>query len=163
MLDTVTKTAGQTKITVLNPVGFPPKIPRKSAAARLDTLDGKTIYLVDCRFDDSIELLKQVQAWFTSNMPSVKTKLGSRLRSTHRRTISRARMRRSTLLDPAAQSSFTGSGPSGKKKRVCLHVPNGARAAPSHCRSCKAAIRAASRTDESASSSAATTASRAAS
>ena len=27
-------------------------------------LDGKTIYLVDCRFDDSVELLKQVQNWF---------------------------------------------------------------------------------------------------
>jgi hypothetical protein len=77
MLDTVSKTESQTKITVLNPVGYPPKIAKKSAAARLDTLDGKTIYLVDCRFDDSIELLKQVEAWFADHMPSVKTHIVS--------------------------------------------------------------------------------------
>jgi hypothetical protein len=32
---------------------------------------------VDCRFDDSVELLKQVQAWFAGHMPSVTTKLVS--------------------------------------------------------------------------------------
>jgi hypothetical protein len=63
------------KITVFNPVGFPPRIARKSAAPRLESLDGKTIYLVDCRFDDSIELLKQVQAWFAEHMPGVKTRI----------------------------------------------------------------------------------------
>ncbi len=72
MLDTVNK--NQTKVTVLNPMGYPPKVTKKSGAARLDTLDGKTIYLVDCRFDDSIELLKQIEAWFTKHMPSVTTK-----------------------------------------------------------------------------------------
>src|SRR6478735_5111119 len=75
MLDTVNK--NQTKVTTLNPVGYPPKVTKKSAAARPSTLDGKTIYLVDCRFDDSIELLKQIQAWFTKHMPSVTTKLVS--------------------------------------------------------------------------------------
>jgi hypothetical protein len=64
-------------ITVLNPVGYPPKVKGKTAAPRLDNLDGKTIYLVDCRFDDSIELLKQVQAWFARHMPSVKTRIVS--------------------------------------------------------------------------------------
>jgi hypothetical protein len=67
--------SAQQKITVHNPVGYPPKVTRKSAAPRLDSLDGKTIYLVDCRFDDSIELLKQVQAWFAEHMPGVKTKI----------------------------------------------------------------------------------------
>src|SRR6476620_12070176 len=65
------------KITVLNPVGYPPKISKKAAAPRPESLDGKTIYLVDCRFDDSIELLKQIEAWFGKHMPSVKTKLVS--------------------------------------------------------------------------------------
>jgi hypothetical protein len=65
------------KITVMNPCGYPPKITAKTAAPQLDTLDGKTIYLVDARFDDSIELLKQVEAWFGDHMPSVKTKLVS--------------------------------------------------------------------------------------
>ena len=35
------------KITVLNPLGTPPPIKLKNMAPRLDTLDGKTIYLVD--------------------------------------------------------------------------------------------------------------------
>jgi len=41
------------------------------------SLDGKTIYLVDCRFDDSIELLKQVAEWFAAHMPNVKTRIVS--------------------------------------------------------------------------------------
>jgi len=65
------------KITVLIPIGYPPKITRKTAAPRLESIDGKTIYLVDCRFDDSIELLKQVQAWFAQHMPGVKTRIVS--------------------------------------------------------------------------------------
>jgi hypothetical protein len=73
MLDTVSRTG--TRITVLNPMGYPPKVTRKTGAPRLDGLDGKTIYLVDCRFDDSVELLKQVQAWFADHMPSVTTKM----------------------------------------------------------------------------------------
>jgi hypothetical protein len=77
MLDVVSKAAAQTRITVLNPVGYPPKITRKTPAPRIGSLDGKTIYLVDCRFDDSIELLKQVQIWFAQHMPSVKTRLVS--------------------------------------------------------------------------------------
>jgi hypothetical protein len=64
-------------LTVLNPVGYPPAVSRKAIAPRLENLDGKTIYLVDCRFDDSIELLKQVQAWFGEHMPGVTTKLVS--------------------------------------------------------------------------------------
>ena len=61
------------KITVLNPVGFAPKVARKACAPRLETLNGKTVYLVDCRFDDSDLFLKQMQAWFAEHMPSVRT------------------------------------------------------------------------------------------
>jgi hypothetical protein len=66
---------GEEKITVLNPVGYPPQINKKTLASRPESLDGKTIYLVDCRFDDSVELLKQVQNWFAEFMPAVKTKI----------------------------------------------------------------------------------------
>jgi hypothetical protein len=69
--------AAERKVVALNPLGTPPKITRKTPAPRPETLDGKTVYLVDCRFDDSIELLKQVQAWFAEHMPSVTTKLVS--------------------------------------------------------------------------------------
>ena len=69
--------AGGEKLSVLNPLGYPPKVSRKALAPRLEGLDGKTVYLVDARFDDSIELLRQVQAWFARHLPSVSTKLVS--------------------------------------------------------------------------------------
>jgi hypothetical protein len=59
-------------LRVLNPVGFPPKVTRKAPAPRLDTLDGKTVYLVDCRFDDSDVFLGQMRAWFAEHMPGVR-------------------------------------------------------------------------------------------
>jgi hypothetical protein len=65
--------ASSDRLRVYNPMGFPPKVTHKPLAPRLDTLDGKTVYLVDCRFDDSDVFLKQMQAWFAQNMPSVKT------------------------------------------------------------------------------------------
>ena len=61
-------------MSVLNPVGYPPKITPKALAPRLDSMDGKTVYLVDPRFDDSGLFLRQLQSWFADNMPAVKTK-----------------------------------------------------------------------------------------
>lgn len=62
-------------MTVLNPMGYPPTVTHKLLASRLETLDGKTVYLVDCRFDDADVFLKQMQAWFAEYMPGVKTVL----------------------------------------------------------------------------------------
>lgn len=62
------------KITVLNPMGYPPKVTPKQLAPRIDTLEGKTVALVDCRFDDSDIFLKQMQGWFEENMPGVRTR-----------------------------------------------------------------------------------------
>ena len=59
------------KIVVLNPTGYPPKIVQKGMAPRPTTLEGKTVYLVDCRFDDGDILLRQMEAWFGEHMPSV--------------------------------------------------------------------------------------------
>ena len=61
------------QMLVHNPVGYPPKVAGKALAPRLDTLNGRTVYLVDCRFDDSKILLAQVQAWFAERMPAVRT------------------------------------------------------------------------------------------
>ena len=61
------------KLTVLSPVGFAPKVTTKDLARRLDSLDGKTVYLVDCRFDDSDVFLTQMQAWLAEHMPAVRT------------------------------------------------------------------------------------------
>ena len=62
-------------LTVLNPVGFAPRITRKELAPRLDTLHDKTVYLVDCRFDDSDVFLRQMQAWLAEHLPGVRTVL----------------------------------------------------------------------------------------
>lgn len=61
------------KIKVMNPMGYPPKITQLGMAPRLDTLDGKTVYLVDVRFDDGDRLLEQMRLWFEQNMPAVNT------------------------------------------------------------------------------------------
>ncbi len=65
--------SAEQKVAVLNPMGYPPKVSHKPLAPRIETLDGKTVYLVDARFDDSDIFLQQLQAWFADNMPSVKT------------------------------------------------------------------------------------------
>ena len=44
-------------------------------APRPDSLDGKTIYLVDVGFAGGKEFLEEMQAWFSQSMPSVKTVL----------------------------------------------------------------------------------------
>ena len=69
---------GSEKIVVMNPMGYPPAITQLGMAPRLDTLDGKTVYLVDCRFDDGDILMQQMQAWFAEHKPQVKTELRSK-------------------------------------------------------------------------------------
>ena len=63
--------AGQ--IVALNPKGLPPPIQLVPMAKRLDTLDGKTIYLVSDGFPGADHFLAQIAVWFKKNMPSVTT------------------------------------------------------------------------------------------
>ena len=65
--------AGSEKIVVMTPMGYPPTIKQLGMAPRLNSLEGKTVYLVDVRFNDGDVLLQQTQAWFAEHMPSVKT------------------------------------------------------------------------------------------
>jgi len=44
-----------------------------SMAPRLDTLNGKTVYLVDTGFGGSYKFLDQMQEWFAVHMPTVST------------------------------------------------------------------------------------------
>jgi len=44
-----------------------------SLAPRLNSLNGKTVYLVDTGFGGSGKFLDQVQGWFAEHMPSVTT------------------------------------------------------------------------------------------
>jgi hypothetical protein len=61
--------AQETKISVLNPRGTPPPIPLIPMAPRLETLDGKTIYVVDVKYEGGASLLRQIMDWFSQNMP----------------------------------------------------------------------------------------------
>ena len=61
------------KMTVMNPMGYPPQIKPVAMAPRLDTLRGKTVYLVDARFDDSDRFLLQMQQWFKEHLPETET------------------------------------------------------------------------------------------
>ncbi|MCE5253671.1 MAG: hypothetical protein LLG45_05610 [Actinomycetia bacterium] len=62
--------------TVLDPRGQPTSIVEpKPLASRLDTLEGKTVYLIDVGFGGGWEFLEEVVAWFARHMPGVKTVL----------------------------------------------------------------------------------------
>jgi len=102
--------AHESKLTVLDPRGQPsgifgrvgeagagmmanrnpdtqPKLSRDELvplrmAPRLDSLDGKTIYLVDVGFAGGREFLEELQLWFRENMPSVKTVVHMKSRNT---------------------------------------------------------------------------------
>lgn len=56
-------------ITVLNPLGTPPPIEKKQMAPRLDTLDGKTFYMINTGFPNSGRLLEVMSDWFKANYP----------------------------------------------------------------------------------------------
>jgi hypothetical protein len=63
-------------VTVLNPAIATSFANRVPLAPRLDSLDGKTIYLVDFNWggmeqNDAIQ--QEMQAWFAQHMPGVKT------------------------------------------------------------------------------------------
>ena len=58
-------------VTVHDPRGYPPKVVGKRLAPRLPTLDGKTLFLVDCRFDNSDVFMDQLTRWFGEHLPDV--------------------------------------------------------------------------------------------
>jgi hypothetical protein len=59
------------KITVLSPMGQPPPLQIMPLAPRLNTLDGKTVYLVNDGYLSTDILLGEMLAWFKANMPKV--------------------------------------------------------------------------------------------
>ena len=62
-------------ITVHDPRGFPPKVTGKRLAPRLDSLDGRTVYLVDCLFDNSEPFMAQLLDWFGEHLPGVNARI----------------------------------------------------------------------------------------
>ena len=65
-------------ITVLNPAISTKLVERVPLGPRLDTLEGKTIYLVDMQWggpEAAYSVYEEMQDWFSRNMPSVKTEI----------------------------------------------------------------------------------------
>jgi len=67
--------AGNQKIVVLNPAITGKLAVRVPLTSRLNTLEGKTIYLVDINYEGmgNTPVMEEMQAWFARNMPQVKT------------------------------------------------------------------------------------------
>ena len=63
--------AAQHLYTVLNPTGIAPEIERRAMAPRPESLDGKTIYLVDVTFNGGDLFLQEMEKWMAVNMPEV--------------------------------------------------------------------------------------------
>ena len=70
------------KLAVLNPVGYPPKVTGRGLAPSLETLDGKTLFLVDVGFENSDSFMQQLQDWLRENRPSIRTQI-ARWRNQH--------------------------------------------------------------------------------
>ena len=67
---------GQPMMDLLDPFAQPEASTGKQhMAPRLDTLDGKTVYLVDTGFAGSYEFLEEAQQWLAKNRPQIKTVL----------------------------------------------------------------------------------------
>jgi hypothetical protein len=66
--------AETSKITVLNPAIASAMVKRIPLSPRLDTLEGKTIAMVDINWGDgATNIYEEMQDWFAKNIPSVKT------------------------------------------------------------------------------------------
>jgi hypothetical protein len=63
------------QIAVHDPRGYPPKVVGKRLAPRLSTLDSKTIYLVDCLFDNTDVFMEQLGQWFAEQLPAVNVRM----------------------------------------------------------------------------------------
>jgi hypothetical protein len=65
-------------ITVLNPAISSKMVERVPLTPRTDTLEGKTIYLVDLQWggpEAAYSVFEEMQDWFSRNMPSVKVEI----------------------------------------------------------------------------------------
>lgn len=75
-VQTRAQAADQSLITIMNPAIASEMVDREPLGPRLDTLDGKTIYMVDINWggpDAAYSVFEEITAWFAQNMPAVKT------------------------------------------------------------------------------------------
>jgi hypothetical protein len=72
------KSSVERLITVLNPAISSKPAERVPLGPRLDSLEGKTIYLVDMQWggpEAAYSVFEEMQGWFSRNMPSVKIQI----------------------------------------------------------------------------------------
>jgi len=81
LLVSCTQKADQATIVVMNPVGQPPQTPLVPRAPRMDTLDGKTVYIVDAKYPLTHQLFEEMQKVLSERFPKtnwvVKEKAGT--------------------------------------------------------------------------------------
>lgn len=83
-------------LRVHDPRGYPPEVTGKRLAPRLEGLEGRTIYLVDCLFDNSEVFIEQLRQWFGEHVP------GADIRT--------ERARESWVDDPAMRARVEADG-----------------------------------------------------
>ena len=67
---------GRALRVVLDPRGQPTaKIQPSALAPRLDTLEGKTVYMVDIGFGGGYDFLEEAVAWLRRNIPAIRIEL----------------------------------------------------------------------------------------
>ncbi len=73
--------AEEAKINVLNPLGQPPPLKLVQMAPRLDTIEGKTIYIVDVQYPETQpffdEMIKMLSDAYPKTKWVLKKKIGS--------------------------------------------------------------------------------------
>ena len=84
------------RISVHDPRGYPPTVTGKRLAPRLETFDGKTVYLVDCLFDNSDTFMRELADWFGAHFP--------------RTTIKMTKPRESWVDDPEMRADVEAHG-----------------------------------------------------
>jgi hypothetical protein len=83
-------------LSVLSPVGFPPRVRARGLAPGLDGLEGKTVFLVDIGFENSDVFMRQLQGWLAVHEPGVRTEV--------------VRWRNQHLPDPVLCERIRGEG-----------------------------------------------------
>ena len=71
------------KLSVLNPLGFPPKVTVKRLAPGVGSLRGRKLFLVDVGFENSDSFMAQLRGWLEQHEPDVRTEI-VRWRDQHR-------------------------------------------------------------------------------
>jgi len=71
------------KLSVLNPLGFPPKVTAKRLAPGLGSLAGRMVFLVDVGFENSDVFMAKLRGWLAEHEPNVRTEI-VRWRDQHR-------------------------------------------------------------------------------